>query len=106
ARQTSLVQAIHTLHVGGDLSKSGVWTHNRIMTARPLLGGRATLDSEPLSLSRRAAYRRVLAILGAQPSPFVIGGAIGLSLQLGRLLGCDLEIVLRVENMPGPRDGV
>jgi len=47
----------------------------------------------------------VLAILGAQPSPFVIGGAIGLSLQLGRLVDGDLEICMRAEDMPAALDG-
>lgn len=74
------------------------------MTARPLLGRRVPLDSEPLSLGRRAAYRRVLAIMGAQPNPFVISGALGLSLHLGRLIDGDLEICMRAEDMPTALD--
>jgi len=76
------------------------------MTARPLHGRRVPLDSEPLSLGRRAAYRRVLAIMGAQPIPFVLGGALGLSLQLGRLVDGDLEICMRAEDMPAALEGV
>ena len=37
-------------------------------------------------------YRRVLALLGAQERRFVIGGALGLSLQLGRLIDGELEV--------------
>src|ERR1051325_1562323 len=70
------------------------------MTARPLHGRRVPLDSEPLSLGRRAAYRRVLAIMGAQPNPFILSGALGLSLQLGRLIDGDLEICLNAEDVP------
>jgi len=75
------------------------------MTARPLLGRRVPLDSEPLSLGRRAAYRRVLAIMGAQPNPFVVSGALGLSLQLGRLIDGDLEICMHAEDMPAALEG-
>ncbi len=73
------------------------------MTARLQLGRRPLLDSEPLSLGRRAAYRRILALIyggGAQPSPCVISGAIGLSLQLGRLIDGELELCMRAEDVP------
>jgi hypothetical protein len=48
----------------------------------------------------------VLAIMGAQPNPFVISGAIGLSLQLGRLIDGDLEICMHAEDMPAALEGV
>lgn len=38
--------------------------------------------------------------MGAQPNPFVVSGALGLSLQLGRLIDGDLEICMRAEDMP------
>jgi hypothetical protein len=37
-------------------------------------------------------YRRVLALLGALDRRYVIGGALGLSLQLGRLIDGELEV--------------
>lgn len=60
------------------------------MTERTISGRRP--DPEPLSLGRRAMYRRVLALLGSQERPFVIGGALGLSLHLGRLIDGELEL--------------
>ena len=76
------------------------------MTARLELGRRPFLDSEALSLGRRAAYRRILALIGAQPSPYVIGGALGLSLQLGRLIDGELEVCLHAEDVPAALDVV
>ncbi len=76
------------------------------MTARLQIGRRPLLDSEPLSLGRRAAYRRVLALVGGQPNPFVIGGALGLSLQLGRLIDGELELCMRAEDVPAALDAV
>jgi hypothetical protein len=76
------------------------------MTARRELGRRPPLDSEPLSLGRRAAYRRVLALVATQPHPFVIVGALGLSLQLGRLIDGELELCMRAEDVPAALEGV
>jgi hypothetical protein len=67
---------------------------------------RLPLDPEPLSLGRRATYRRILALLGSQPRPFVVGGAIGLSLQLGRLIDGQLELFMRAEDVPEALDAV
>jgi hypothetical protein len=67
---------------------------------------RPSLDAEPLSLGRRATYRRILALLGAQPKPYVVGGAIGLSLHLGRLIDGQLEIFLRAEDVPEALESV
>jgi len=53
---------------------------------------RLRLDPDTLSLGRRAMYRRVLALIGAQDRRFAIGGALGLSLQLGRLIDGELEV--------------
>jgi hypothetical protein len=63
---------------------------------------RSSLDAEPLSLGRRAAYRRLLALLGSQERPWVIGGAMGLSLQLGRLVDGQLEIFMLKDDVPEP----
>jgi hypothetical protein len=76
------------------------------MTARLKLGRRPFLDSEPLTLGRRAAYRRILALIGAQPSPYVIGGAFGLSLQLGRLVDGELEVCMGAEDVPAALEAV
>jgi hypothetical protein len=76
------------------------------MTARFRIGRRATLDAEPLSLGRRATYRRVLALIGLQPNPFAISGAIGLSLQLGRLIDGELELCMRAGDVPQALDVV
>jgi hypothetical protein len=76
------------------------------MTARLQFGRRPALDPEPLSLGRRATYRRVLALLGFQPNPFVISGALGLSLQLGRLVDGELEICMRAGDVPAALDAV
>src|SRR5262249_5339179 len=51
---------------------------------------------------RRAAYRRILALLGSQPRPWVIGGAMGLSLQLGRLVDGQLEIFMLADDSAEP----
>jgi hypothetical protein len=70
------------------------------MTDRlPAAGRRPWLDLEPLSLGRRAAFRRVLAVLKAQPSPFVVAGAVGLSLHLGQLIDGELEVYLRPDDI-------
>jgi len=76
------------------------------MTARAQIGRRPPLDPEPLSLGRRATYRRVLALLGLQPNPFVISGALGLSLQIGRLVDGELEICMRAADVPAALDSV
>src|SRR6185503_17027222 len=70
------------------------------MTDRALTGRRPPLDPEPLSLGRRAMYRRILALLGSQERRFVIGGALGLSLQLGRLIDGELELYFDAEGVP------
>lgn len=44
-------------------------------------------------------YRRVLALLGAQEKRFVVGGALGLSLQLGRLIDGELEVFFDEEGI-------
>jgi hypothetical protein len=63
-------------------------------------GRRRPLDLDTLSLGRRAMYRRILALLATHPQPFVIGGALGLSLQLGRLIDGELEIYYRADDVP------
>src|SRR5262245_61417495 len=65
----------------------------------PVTGKRPWVDLESLSLGRRAAYRRVLAALKAQPSPYVVVGAFGLSLQLGELVDGDLELYMREDDV-------
>jgi hypothetical protein len=56
-------------------------------------------EEEVLPLARRAAYRRVLAVMKAQRLPCLVVGAIGLSLHLGRLVDDGaLELAVR------PRD--
>jgi hypothetical protein len=76
------------------------------MTARLQIGRRPLLDPEPLSLGRRATYRRVLALLGLQPNPFVISGALGLSLQLGRLVDGEVEICMHAADVPAALEAV
>src|SRR5262249_55917844 len=76
------------------------------MTERLQIGRRPPLDPEPLSLGRRATYRRVLALVGLQPNAFVISGAIGLSLQLGRLVDGELELCMRASDVPAVLDAV
>jgi hypothetical protein len=44
-------------------------------------------------------YRRVLALIGAQDRRFVIGGALGLSLQLGRLIDGELEVLFEEDGI-------
>jgi hypothetical protein len=44
-------------------------------------------------------YRRVLALLGSKQRPFLIGGALGLSLQLGRLIDGELEIFFDTDDV-------
>src|SRR5687768_3344331 len=66
----------------------------------PTRGRRRPLDLDTLSLGRRAMYRRILALLAAHPQPFVIGGALGLSLQLGRLIDGELEIFFHADDVP------
>ena len=54
------------------------------------------VEEEALSLAQRAAYRRVLAVLKAQRLPFLVVGAIGLSIHLGRLVDEGaLEVTVR-----------
>jgi hypothetical protein len=67
---------------------------------------RSAVDPEPLSLGRRATYRRILALLGSQSRPYVIGGALGLSLHLGRLIDGQLEIYLRAADVPEVLEGI
>jgi hypothetical protein len=45
-------------------------------------------------------YRRVLALLSAEERPFVIAGALGLSLQLGQLIDGELEIYFNADDVP------
>lgn len=45
-------------------------------------------------------YRRVLALLAAEQRPFVVAGAFGLSLQIGRLVDGELELYFRAEDGP------
>jgi hypothetical protein len=70
------------------------------MPDRPPTGKRFSLDAEPIALGRRATYRRVLAVLKAQPGTFVVAGAVGLSVQLSRLIDGDLEVYLRARDVP------
>jgi hypothetical protein len=63
-------------------------------------GRRRPLDLDTLSLGRRAMYRRILALLATHPQPFVIGGALGLSLQLGRLIDGELEVYFSADAVP------
>lgn len=63
-------------------------------------GRRRPLDLDTLSLGRRAMYRRILALLATHPQPFVIGGALGLSLQLGRLIDGELEVYFSADDVP------
>lgn len=92
--------------VGAKPSKLPASHYIRNMPARFQMGRTAPLDSEPLSLSRRATYRRVLALLGTGPHRFVISGALGLSLQLGRLLDGELELCVRAAAVPAILDAV
>lgn len=52
---------------------------------------------ERLALGRRAAWRRVIAVLKARKQRFVVGGALGLSLWLDRLVDGELELLVRPE---------
>src|SRR3972149_3256949 len=45
------------------------------------------LDLAPLPLGRRAAYRRVLAVLKAEKRRFLVGGGLGVSAHLARVVG-------------------
>lgn len=63
-------------------------------------GRRRPLDLDTLSLGRRAMYRRILALLATHPQPFLIGGALGLSLQLGRLIDGELEVYFSADDVP------
>jgi hypothetical protein len=76
------------------------------MADRPDLGKQNSLDPEPLSLGRRATFRRVLAVLKSQPAPFVIAGAVGLSLRLGRVIDGDLEVYMRAGEVGSALDAV
>jgi hypothetical protein len=76
------------------------------MADRPDQGKRNSLDPEPLSLGRRATFRRVLAVLKSQPAPFVLAGAVGLSLRLGRVIDGDLEVYMRAADVPPALDVV
>ncbi len=55
---------------------------------------------ESFSLGQRAAYRRVLAVLKAQSLPFVVAGALGLSVYVGTLFEGDLELFVRPNDAP------
>jgi hypothetical protein len=70
------------------------------MPERIVHGRRRPLDLDTLSLGRRALYRRILALLATHPQPFVIGGALGLSLQLGRLIDGELEVYFNADAVP------
>jgi hypothetical protein len=76
------------------------------MTVRAIGGRRPPLDLEPLSLGRRAMYRRVLALVSAQDRPYVVGGALGLSLQLGQLIDGELELYFNADDVPVVLTGV
>jgi hypothetical protein len=70
------------------------------MSERMPMGNRQALELEPLSQGRRAAYRRVLAVLKANGFPFVVAGAVGLAAHLGRFLDGDLEVYLGPDVAP------
>jgi hypothetical protein len=57
-----------------------------------------TYRVEPFSLGQRAAYRRVLAVLKAQSVPFVVAGALGLSMYVGQALDGELEVLVHPIN--------
>jgi hypothetical protein len=71
-----------------------------VMAEHSPVGKKFALDPEPLALGRRATYRRILAVLKAQGSPFVVTGAVGLSLQVGRLIDGELEVYMRSRDVP------
>src|SRR3990172_5966129 len=52
------------------------------------------LAPAPLPLGRRAAYRRVLAVLKAEKRRFLVGGGLGVSAHLARVVGEDLTVYL------------
>lgn len=58
----------------------------------------ASLGPEvPLALLRRAAYRRILALLKGAGHRFVVGGSLGIARQIGRQGDGELEIYLPKE---------
>jgi hypothetical protein len=49
---------------------------------------------DALALPRRAAYRRVIAVLKARKLPFAVGGSLALSFHIGALVDGDLELLV------------
>jgi hypothetical protein len=64
------------------------------------------LDLESLPLERRATYRRVLAVLKAQPGSFVVAGSLGLSVHAGVVLDGELEVYVRPADLEGALEAV
>ncbi|MBI4510898.1 MAG: hypothetical protein HY698_14795 [Deltaproteobacteria bacterium] len=66
-----------------------------LMMQRTPGGARPELDLPQFSLASRAAYRRVMAVLKGRKRPFLVGGAIGISAQIGIVVDGDLELLVR-----------